>query len=124
MGSGGNGASLPRLPPFHKVELFSVSNKSHWITHLYLAVWLDVPSKHGDFGDGWESSGDGVFDYDSCYVRVRVGNGKDWGESRTKIWYNKGVGGIAQRLEQAAHNRLVLGSIPSAPTSEIISRGG
>ena len=33
------------------------------------------------------------------------------------------VGGVAQRLEQAAHNRLVVGSIPTAPTSEIIQKG-
>jgi hypothetical protein len=29
-------------------------------------------------------------------------------------------GGVAHRLEQAAHNHLVDGSIPSAPTIELI----
>lgn len=28
-------------------------------------------------------------------------------------------GGVAHRLEQAAHNRLVVGSIPTAPTNVI-----
>lgn len=40
-----------------------------------------------------------------------------------KVWYNvlnsTGGGGVAQGLEQAAHNRLVVGSSPTAPTSAI-----
>ncbi len=31
------------------------------------------------------------------------------------------VGGVAQGLEQAAHNRLVVGSIPTAPTIQGLS---
>ena len=30
------------------------------------------------------------------------------------------VGGVAQGLEQAAHNRLVVGSIPTAPTMPLL----
>jgi hypothetical protein len=33
------------------------------------------------------------------------------------------IGPIAQRLEQATHNRLVAGSIPAGPTSRLGSRG-
>ncbi len=29
-------------------------------------------------------------------------------------------GGVAHRLEQAAHNRLVVGSIPTSPTKPVI----
>ena len=32
------------------------------------------------------------------------------------IGYNIWYGGVAHRLEQAAHNHLVVGSIPTAPT--------
>ena len=35
------------------------------------------------------------------------------------ISYNKLVGGVAQGLEQRAHNLLVAGSIPATPTTDI-----
>ncbi len=34
------------------------------------------------------------------------------------IRYNVESGGVAHRLEQAAHNHLVVGSIPTAPTKK------
>ena len=41
----------------------------------------------------------------------------EWGGySPCLAWYNKKGGGVAQGLEQAAHNRLVAGSKPAAPT--------
>ena len=35
------------------------------------------------------------------------------------MFYNPSYGGVAQGLEQSAHNRLVVGSNPTAPTIEI-----
>lgn len=41
------------------------------------------------------------------------------------FWYTQSVnrlhGGVAHRLEQAAHNHLVVGSIPTTPTIEMIT---
>ncbi len=42
--------------------------------------------------------------------------------SENKRWYLVLTGGVAQRSEQAAHNRLVAGSSPAAPKQQTISK--
>jgi hypothetical protein len=37
-----------------------------------------------------------------------------------EVRYNVSSGAVAHRLEQAAHNHLVVGSIPTSPTNKLI----